>query len=215
MYLFQCTFVSRAVKLLIQLESLRRNEGFLFINTVCTLCCPVGSSCRKRFTLCCWIFKFNVSICATAGAAVPGTMWSRHPVLAPLWRERGLAGLFKSLLHRDRHFWFYPWCYVQEWRPTSDAWWCCDTIIGLLTTYQRHRRRSQAGGCCWLLLAVVSVGSDWSACQANQSSRRQASPHLLHVYSSARVHLTHAAPTPIAISMYSVLSSSLIQKQMR
>lgn len=122
MYLFQCKFVSQAVKMLIQLEFLHRNEGFsLNQYRLYSLLSSQFVMSEAFYLVLCWIFKFCVSVGAAAGAAVLGTVWSRHPVLAPLWRERGLAGLFKSLLHRDRHFWFYPWCYVQEWRPTSDA----------------------------------------------------------------------------------------------
>lgn len=144
-------------------------ESILLIESI--LYSLLSSQCvtSDRFTLCCVEYLSCVSV------LVPLAQQPRRPPCevdtqysSPGDVNRGFAGLLKSLLHRDRHFWFYPWCYVQEWRPTSDAW----HIYQLLTSYQWHWRRSEAGGCCWLLFLG---GSDWSASQANQSSRRQAS----------------------------------------
>lgn len=137
--------------MLIQLESLHWNEGFS-LNQYCTLCCPVSVSRRTVLPCCCVEYLSCVSV------LVPLAQQPRRPPCevdtqysSPRDVNRGFAGLLKSLLHRDRHFWFYPWCYVQEWRPTSDAWRCCDTFISSSLPINGTDVVPQAGGCCWLL----------------------------------------------------------------
>lgn len=169
--------------MLIQLESLHRNEGFS-LNQYCLYSLLSSQSVTlDRFTLCCVEYLSCVSVLVPLAQQLcraPCEVDAQNS--SPCDVNRGFAGLLKSLLHRDRHFWFYPWCYVQEWRPTSDVWCCCGTFISSSLPINGAvvipKQEAVAGCCFW--------GSDWSAGQANQSSRRQASPRLLILYMFTR-----------------------------
>lgn len=129
-------------------------ESILLIESI--LYSLLSSQCvtSDRFTLCCVEYLSCVSV------LVPLAQQPRRPPCevdtqysSPGDVNRGFAGLLKSLLHRDRHFWFYPWCYVQEWRPTSDAWRCCDTFINsslpINGTDVVLKQEAVAGCCFW------------------------------------------------------------------